>query len=348
MDHQVNIVVSSEACKKENPSFTHSNFAINFLTSIPLSGACKIGLTEIFYTPVKNLFGYSNNDNAMVVEKDHEQDKVCTLTKTGSISTDITNFNLTAEKEKLNVSIHQLILNDKIHYEIKTTYAQGFAIRLSETFKKVMGFDFSIYYSKEVVAENPYNDSVYRSLEEGETYTFEIIKLSVPKLCFLDEPDEKSVSGLVSSFNLALINREISDIKFKQNDEQIEMETDATDYRVYLSNKLKRILGTTETYISKGFKSQRVDCYRGSKKILLKTNIIEPQIRNTKRENVLRIVDHKHQSDEDVHAQVQSVLYCPLVRAHELTSIHVDIVDESGDYIPFEEDVIIVLSLRPI
>lgn len=162
----------------------------------------------------------------------------------------------------------------------------------------------------------------------------------------LAEPEELTNVSLVSSINGALVIADVMDFSLVADDEN-SISVDASSnasYRLYLSKSLARTLSCTNGFIDKHFKTSDVEFFRGNHMIIVKADVVTPQVINGSRCRALRMVEHDR-SKTRVH-QVLDPVYFSLLEREHISSFHLEFINESGEYINFSKGVTCVLQLK--
>lgn len=346
------IVLSSEEARRQSLSNTASNFVTILKTPIKLTRSVfEVGVAEIFFKPTKNVFGYELDDDKIVVELEGRQFATLVFVKKfPHIAQDITYFNQNNKKHNIPFQIQQVIISQNIHYQLVHKYGSLVTVHLHHDFAHVFGFEKLDYVGETVTAELPFDEQTYAALPENYQMDVDLILNPAKRHVVVPELHEQTIEGLVTSLNTGFIQQQIPALSFvcdiKEGKEEIKLEGTNERALVFPSKRICEILGTSVTPpLKSGFKSNDVDLYRRNHQIIITTNISSPQILFNSAENLLRIFPHPRQEDKS-SLFFNPIIYSPLCQEN-INSIHVKILNECRDFIPFQGDLTVVLHVRP-
>lgn len=342
------ITISSTNALKQSTSNTSSDFYTYLDNPIYTNGLpYEVGIADVIYHPLKNLFGYKPHDNLIRVETTAGSFARFMVVKTKDLSTDIFSFDQTMEVQRLPVRIRQKTINGQVHYSISQETSPYRDVVLSEDFRKVFGFELNTYRGQQqILAENSFNQLAYDKLPQKTKMSFDLVTNPQHTNIYVGEPNDLTVEDFQSALNEALINGRLLDLSFVHNEpDVIQLDTTGkTPYKLYPSERISEMLGTNETILTPGFISGKIDLFKDNKQILISTDILEPQVVYGKRRQLLRMILHDR-SKPVQHLIFNPVYYCSLNRT-DITSVQILLQNEEGNLIPFKDNFTIVLHIR--
>jgi len=344
------LIVSSDEAKKRSSSSSSSNFYTTLKTPLKLeANVYEIGVSELYFTPCHRFYGYEHNDNLVIIEDDKGGFLQEIFTKTfGNILADVLDFNKFNAEKGIKISITSYSISDTLHYALEHEYGVGREFKISEKFKKVFGFEKNSYKDKIIVAEKPYDGVAYAQMNKGEQATFELTKPSGITNIYLQEPVEPTVSAFVSELTEQLVKHKIDQITFSANEhedggDEIDLEGNSK-FSVTFSKRICQMLGI-EGEIRPKCKMTNIDFFRGNKRIIVTSPIVQPQVLFDSAEPVLRFLNHPREQTTAV-LSFNPIIYNP-VQKKVLDVVNLKLMNESRQHIPFKGDFTIVLHLRP-
>jgi len=343
------LIVSSDEAKKHSSSNVSSNFYTTLKTPLKLeSNVYEIGVAELYFKPCCRLFGYEHNDNLVVVEENKGNYFREIFVKIKKIWYDVSDFNKFNQEKGIKISILQYTLAGVLHYALEHEYKEEREFRLSDKFMEIFGFEKNSYRKKLIIAEKPYDGAAYARMKIGETAFFELVLPPKSTNLYLREPSEVSVAGLVNELAEQLIQHHITEITFSANEhedgsDEIDLDGDI-DFSVTFSKRLSSMLGI-EGFIRPKYKMTNIDFFRGNKRIIIFSPIVQPQLLFDSAEPVLRFLNHPREQKNAV-LSFNPIIYNP-VHKTMMDVINLKLMNESRQPIPFEGDFTTVLHLRP-
>lgn len=346
------IALSSEEAKRQTTENSSSNFVTVLKTPIILKpNVFEVGVAEIFFQPTKNLFGYELDDNKVIVELEGRQFATLTYKKQfPHVAQDVTYFNQNNKEHNIPFQIQQVHISQNVRYQIVQKYGNQVTVHLHNDFAHVFGFEKQDYVGETITAELPFNEVTYNALPNDYHMLIDLILHPAKRYTVVPEPHEQTLEGLVTSLNTAFVRQQIAGLnfvfQFEEGKEEIKLEGNNERALVLPSKRICEIFDIDYAKgIKTGFVSSNVDLYRRNHRIILTSNISSSQVLFDSAECMLRIFPHPRDK-EKAALFFNPIMYSPISNAN-IDSVHLKIINESMDYIPFKGDVTVVLHIRP-
>lgn len=267
--------------------------------------------------------------------------------KTASfLPVDVLSFNTNNQNAGVRVLMEYTTKNNQVYYRFQHSYGPRFGFRLDERLRLIFGFNFLEYESSNITAENPLNPKYYSSVPPGTKLplcVYEILPKTTVKIC---EVMEDTPEGFVTAVNESFMLNGITSSHLMASGRVIEYKSTGPIHSLILSKRIMGILGTSETQLFPGFKTDSFDLFFDNKMIIVTTDVTAPQLLYASRENLIRILPHYRRA-EDEHVVFQPVYYSPVV-GNNITSVRIQLRNEQHEIIPFKRNITVVLHVRPI
>ena len=221
---------------------------------------------------------------------------------------------------------------------------------MTKEYSEALGFTNAQYGEGKHRGEKPYNQILYQNIDVALRFVITFTH-DEPHTVMVKEPSPADVVDLISEINKALVDYKLS---FVYDGINLEFQSErGHGYRCKLSPLLEKIFGVpADTWfhlteqIIKSYPDISLEI--SSDFLIVFCNVAEPQFFNGHMLPYLKINKSSANYNKRVHVECDPVLYFPLVSDANISTIHIQLLDETLKNITVnsDSDSIVVLHVR--
>ena len=208
------ILLSSTSSHEYFPGNQGNDFSNKLIEPIRsnFNSNLEIGLVELYYTPVppvhkKTIFGHETRDNIISIAQRFES-AIYRTKEAVRIAVFVESLNRELAKFRPEVKFKYFGDGHTLRLIIVNDF-KGFRVELTTEYARAFGFSKFVFKNGETLAEHPFNQSIYDSIDVTLQIKMSFIK-DVQKDVTVNEPSEMDVSYLISEMNKAVSQFDIS------------------------------------------------------------------------------------------------------------------------------------------